>query len=66
MMLGMEKEKDRYHHAVAIEGDSNWQQVVLSPSDFKQRSGETPEDWEDLDIVISLPAGWDWQESEDA
>jgi len=62
MMLGMEKEKSRYHHAISLNGDSTWQQVVLSPSDFKTRSGETPKDWDGLDIVISPPAGWDWKD----
>ena len=57
-----QQEKDRYHHGVVIEGDSTWQQVLLSPSDFKKRTGETPEDWDGLDIVLSLPAGWDWQD----
>jgi hypothetical protein len=62
IMLGMEKENDRYHHAVLIEGDSTWQKVVLTPSEFKKRSGESPENWDGLDIVISLPAGWEWDD----
>jgi hypothetical protein len=33
---------------------------VLSPSDFKKRSGESPENWDGLDIVIS-PLG-EWQD----
>ena len=62
MILGMDKEKNRYHHAVAIAGDSTWKNVVLAPSDFKNGTGETPTDWDGLDIVISPPAGWDWQD----
>ncbi len=61
-MLGMDKEKNRYHHAVAIAGDSTWQKVVLAPSDFKNRDGEAPTDWDALDLVISPPPGWDWQD----
>ena len=61
MMLGMEKEKDRYHHAVKLDGDSTWQKIVLSPSDFKTRTGETPKSWDGLDIVITPPAGWAWE-----
>ena len=56
----MDKEKNRYHHVVAIAGDSTWQKVVLAPSDFKARTRETPTDWDGLDIVISLPGGWEW------
>ena len=62
MMLGMEKEKDRYHHAVKLDGDSTWQQVVLPPSDFKTRTGETPKSWDGLDIVITPPAGLEWSD----
>lgn len=62
MQLGMEKEKDRYHLSIMIEGDSTWQQIVLSPSDFKTRSGETPKSWDGLDIVITPPASWAWED----
>ena len=58
----MDMEKNSYRHSIMIEGDSQWQQVVPSPSDFKNRDGETPDDWDDLDIVISLPAAWEWED----
>ena len=61
MQLGMEKEKDRYHHSIMIEGDSTWQKIVLSPSDFKKRTGEAPEDWTDLDIIITPTGTLEWQ-----
>ena len=64
MQLSMEKEKDRYHYPIVIKGDSMWQKIVLTPSDFKKRAGETPKDWADLDFVISLPAGWEWEDLE--
>ena len=44
-----------------IEGDSTWQKIVLSPSDFKKRTGEAPEDWTDLDIVITPTGTLEWQ-----
>ena len=62
MVLGMEKEKNSYRYAIPLSGDSSWQQVVVSPSDFKKAGGETPKDWDGLDLVISLAGGWDWQD----
>jgi len=62
LLLGMEREKHSYHHTIAIDGDSEWQKVVLSPSDFKNREGETLEDWNGLDIAISPLGTLDWRD----
>ena len=61
IMLGMEKEKDRYHWSVKLNGDSKWQRVVLSPSDFKNRNGETLNDWNGVDIVITPIGASEWE-----
>ena len=62
LMLGMAKEKDRFHHSIKLDGDSKWRQVMLSPSDFNKRTGEAPTDWSGLDLSISPPAGWNWDD----
>jgi hypothetical protein len=62
MLLSMDREKESYRHTIAIDGDSKWQQVVLSPFDFKNSNGETLEDWNGVDIVISPLGGWEWQD----
>jgi dienelactone hydrolase len=62
MLIGMEWEKDSYHHAVAIEGDSAWQHVVLSPSDFRNREGEVLKDWDGLDITITPTGALEWSD----
>ena len=62
MQLILEREKKSYSYAIQLEGESNWQQVVLSTSDFKNRDGESPEDWNNLDIAISIPGGWQWSD----
>ena len=62
MQLGMEMEKESYSHGISIDGDSQWRQVVLSPSDFRNRNGETLKDWNGVDIVISLPRDWTWRD----
>ena len=60
MQLILEREKKSYSYAIGLNKESGWQQVVLSPSDFKDKDGESPKDWSNLDIVISLPGGWQW------
>ena len=62
MQLGMEIEKDSFNYTISMDGDSQWQQVVLSPSDFRNKNGDTLKDWNDVDIVISLPRDWSWQD----
>ena len=62
MQLILEREKKSYSYAIQLEGESGWQQVVLSTSDFKNRDGESPEDWNNLDIAISIPGGWEWSD----
>ena len=62
LTLGMEMEKDSYTSAISLNGDSKWQQVVLSPSDFKNKKGEKLADWNGVDIAIWLPGGWKWQD----
>ena len=58
MQLILEREKKSYSYAIELDGVSEWQQVILSPSDLKNKDGEAPKDWSNLDIVISLPGGW--------
>ena len=60
IMLGMEKEKERYHYSIKLNGDSEWQQVLLSPSDFKNQKAETLKDWHSVDIVITPATALGW------
>jgi len=62
LLLGVEREKESYHHIITIDGGSESQKVVLSPSDFKNREGQTLEDWNGLDIVISPLGTLDWRD----
>jgi len=62
LLIGMEREKHSYHHIIVIDGDSEWQKVGLSPSDFKNREGETLTNWKDMDIVISPLGTLDWHD----
>jgi len=64
VQLGMEIEKDSFNYTISMDGDSQWQQVVLSPSDFRSKNGETLKDWNDVDVVISIPRDWTWQDLE--
>jgi hypothetical protein len=60
-MLGMEKERDRYHCSFKRNGDSKWQEVGLSPSDFKNRNGENLNDGNGVDIVIMPIGAPEWE-----
>jgi len=62
MQLILEREKKSYSYAIELNGASVWQQVVLSTPDFQNKAGASPTDWSNLDIVISLPGGWDWSD----
>lgn len=62
LLIGMEREKDSYQHTIAIDEGPEWQKVVLSPSDFKNREGQSPPNWNDLDIVLSPLGTLDWQD----
>ena len=62
MQLILEREKKSYSYAIELNGASGWQQVVLSTPDFQNKAGASPTDWSNLDIVISLPGGWDWSD----
>lgn len=62
LLIGMEREKYFFHHIIVIDGDSAWQKVSLSPSDFKTREGETLTDWNGLDVVISPLGTLGWHD----
>lgn len=59
--LSLEKEKETYRHTIEVVGGSDWQQIVLSPADFKMKD-ESLEVWEGLDMVIALSGGMAWNE----
>ena len=63
LYLSLEKEKHNYRHTLEVEGGGDWQQIVLSPADFKMKD-ESLEVWEGLDMVIALSGGMQWDEVE--
>lgn len=60
LLIGMEREKESYHHIIAIDGESESQELVLSTSDFKNQEGQTLTDWNGLDIAIAPLGSLGW------